>query len=134
MGKDTEYNHFKALKTITLDTFSSIRIYRPEHEKALKMLNERIYDTNHYKRITVNHKMYLWGMIDMLFDEIEKHYTVYLYQWIDGKLYSVDELKKIDGFSWSKYTELKDTLYSGKYWIEKDIRTNEYKPYYTSLG
>lgn len=159
MGKMTEFNHWKQIKIITLDTFSSIQIYKCTHEKALQMIDERIYQSNHYVRLNQSSKMYMWGMIDMLFREIENHFTVYLYQWIDGKLYNSDELKQIKDFTWKWYTDAKkgqykfdvhnnklnpednefwnysyqNGLYSGKYWIEKDSRTNEYRPYYTSL-
>ena len=63
-----QYNHKQRLLSDVKSVFSSARCFKPIHAKLLEMLNDRVYNSNSFKRLTHSRREYIYGYIAALDD------------------------------------------------------------------
>ena len=104
MSKDTQFNHMQRSIDNVKDCFQSIKAFRLSHAKHLDYIDERIYTSNSYQRLSRWRKAYVDGYIQAQRDNMYKEFVYMGYlrgEWVDMK--EIDNHKNFPG--WQKYAE-----------------------------
>ena len=92
MGKNTAYNHEKAILENVKNTFRTALSLRKSHEELIKLLRENIYDNPRFGKIRQYQQSYIRGYIHALHDQywlnVEWKFV------FDGKAYKWEELTR----------------------------------------
>lgn len=126
---DTQFNHYTAALSSIKDSFSCMRIFKLTHEKCMAELNRRVYESNHYKRLSGNWRARLDGYIQA---EWDFNYRFLFWGGIlNGRVVDMHKIDKEPDFpGWKEYSDMiqLDESITNHYWNEPD-RDGKYRPY-----
>jgi hypothetical protein len=114
----TQYNHYEKTLLRVKDTFSGFRIWKPSHEKQVKAIVKRVYESNSYQRLSGTYKARISGYIDACWDQISYKELFWGYEFPSGEV--VDTRVYQDHPEFPGYSQTEKERYN-HYWKEPRI-------------